>query len=179
MVVSLPQRRALGFGTPMTQPELEAWADKVVGSVPGRLPRLRAREALEQVHARARRRGLRRGACSALCSLPAFAWGDEGHEVIGLIADHYLEPAVRRRVQALLAGDESGLTARDIAHEATWADKYRDSDRDSARVRYAQTRSWHFVDLELAGADIRRACFGQPELAPGVRGFRGPRARTA
>ncbi len=30
MVVSLPQRRALGFGAPMTQPELEAWADKVV-----------------------------------------------------------------------------------------------------------------------------------------------------
>lgn len=116
--------------------------------------------------------------CAAVLGLPcapaAFAWGDEGHEVIGLIADHYLEPAVRRRVQALLAGDESGLTARDIAHEATWADKYRDSDRDSARVRYAQTRSWHFVDLELAGADIRRACFGQPELTPGSEASAGP-----
>ncbi len=31
MVVTLPQRRALGFGTPMTERELEAWADKVVG----------------------------------------------------------------------------------------------------------------------------------------------------
>jgi len=31
MVVTLPQRRALGFGAPMTQPELEAWADQVVG----------------------------------------------------------------------------------------------------------------------------------------------------
>ena len=116
--------------------------------------------------------------CAAALCLPcapgAFAWGDEGHEVIGLIADHYLEPAVRRRVQALLAGDESGLTARDIAHEATWADKYRDSDRDSARVRYLQTRSWHFVDLELAGADIRRACFGQPELAPASDASEGP-----
>ncbi len=30
MVVTLPQRRALGFGTPMTDPELEAWARKVV-----------------------------------------------------------------------------------------------------------------------------------------------------
>jgi TetR/AcrR family transcriptional regulator, mexJK operon transcriptional repressor len=30
MVVTLPQRRALGFGTPMTAPELDAWAHKVV-----------------------------------------------------------------------------------------------------------------------------------------------------
>jgi TetR/AcrR family transcriptional regulator, mexJK operon transcriptional repressor len=30
MVVTLPQRRALGFGVPMTAPELDAWAHKVV-----------------------------------------------------------------------------------------------------------------------------------------------------
>jgi TetR/AcrR family transcriptional regulator, mexJK operon transcriptional repressor len=30
MVVTLPQRRALGFGTPMTSSELDAWAHKVV-----------------------------------------------------------------------------------------------------------------------------------------------------
>jgi hypothetical protein len=24
--------------------------------------------------------------------LPAFAWGDEGHKVIALIAEHYLDP---------------------------------------------------------------------------------------
>src|SRR5208282_5562786 len=79
----------------------------------------------------------------------AFAWGDEGHEVIGLIADHYLEPGVRSRVHVLLAMDASGLTAKDIAHESTWADKYRDSDRDTTKVRYDRTRNWHFVDLEL------------------------------
>jgi TetR/AcrR family transcriptional regulator, mexJK operon transcriptional repressor len=31
MVVTLPRRRAMGFGKPMTAAELEAWADKVVG----------------------------------------------------------------------------------------------------------------------------------------------------
>jgi TetR/AcrR family transcriptional repressor of mexJK operon len=31
MTVAMPQRRAMGFGTPMTARELEAWADKVVG----------------------------------------------------------------------------------------------------------------------------------------------------
>jgi TetR/AcrR family transcriptional regulator, mexJK operon transcriptional repressor len=30
MVVSLPQRRAVGYGTPMTAAELDAWADKTV-----------------------------------------------------------------------------------------------------------------------------------------------------
>jgi transcriptional repressor AefR-like protein len=30
MVVTMPQRRAIGFGTPMTQRELDSWADKSV-----------------------------------------------------------------------------------------------------------------------------------------------------
>lgn len=30
MVVALPQRRAMGFGTPMTPTELDDWASKVV-----------------------------------------------------------------------------------------------------------------------------------------------------
>ena len=104
----------------------------------------------------------------------AFAWGDEGHEVIGLIADHYLEPGVRSRVHVLLAMDASGLTAKDIAHESTWADKYRDSDRDTTKVRYYRTRNWHFVDLELDGADLNQACFGRPELPSGTAASAGP-----
>jgi len=113
---------------------------------------------------------------AAVCGIPspAFAWGDEGHEVVGLIADHYLKPEVRRRVQALLAGDATDLTAKDIAHEATWADKYRDQDRAGAKVRYLQTRNWHFVDLELAGVDLNGACFGQPRLPPGTAASNGP-----
>jgi hypothetical protein len=113
---------------------------------------------------------------AALCGIPspAFAWGDEGHEVVGLIAEHYLEPDVRRRVQALLAGDATALTAKDIAHEATWADKYRDQDRAGAKVRYLQTRNWHFVDLELAGVDLNGACFGRPRLPPGTAASNGP-----
>ena len=49
----------------------------------------------------------------ALCGLaaPAHAWGDEGHEIIGLIADHYLTPVAREKLNALLATDTSALTA--------------------------------------------------------------------
>jgi hypothetical protein len=112
--------------------------------------------------------------CCLLKTPTAHAWGDEGHEVIGLIADHYLEPAVRARVQRLLAADDTGLVLKDIAHEATWADKYRDADRDTTKLHYLATRDWHFVDLELDGVDIDRACHGRPVLAPGTPASDGP-----
>jgi hypothetical protein len=64
---------------------------------------------------------------------PAFAWGDEGHKVIALIAEHYLDPAARAKVVMLLAADTDTLTGHDIASEVGWADKYRDSDRIPAR----------------------------------------------
>ncbi len=49
----------------------------------------------------------------------------------------------------MLAADPDNLTAHDIASEATWADRYRDSDRHGGRQHYAQTRDWHFVNVEL------------------------------
>jgi hypothetical protein len=104
----------------------------------------------------------------------AGAWGDEGHEIVGLIAEHYLTPAVRARVDALLATDSSGLCVGDVAHESTWADKYRDSDRDGSRRRYYATRNWHFVDLELDGPDLNRACHGRPVLPEGIAASNGP-----
>jgi hypothetical protein len=109
-----------------------------------------------------------------LSSRPASAWGDEGHEVIGLIADHYLQPRVRARVLELLRHDDTGLVERDMAHEATWADKFRDSDRDTSKRRYLSTRDWHFVDLEIDGLDVTRACHGRPPLPAGVPASVGP-----
>ena len=109
-----------------------------------------------------------------LSSRPAAAWGDEGHEVIGLIAEHYLQPAVRLRVLELLRHDDTGLVERDIAHEATWADKFRDSDRDTTKRRYLGTRDWHFVDLEIEGMDVTRACHGRQPLPAGEPASVGP-----
>ena len=116
-------------------------------------------------------------ACALLlCSIgrPVWAWGDEGHEVIGIIADHYLEPAVRARVLELLGEDDTGLVERDMAHESTWADKYRDSDRDGDKRRYLGTRDWHFVDLEITGLDVNRACYSRQPLPAGVTASVGP-----
>lgn len=105
----------------------------------------------------------------------AGAWGDEGHRIVARIAERYLEPAVRARVEALLAGDDTGLLAdTSIASEATWADRYRDSDRNAARVRYEQTYRWHFIDLDLQRPDLDQACFGRPSVPESLPASEGP-----
>ena len=98
----------------------------------------------------------------------AFAWGDEGHKIIALIAEHYLDPSARAKMAMLLSADTDTLTGHYIASEATWADKYRDSDRDTTKIRYEATRLGHFVDIEVAEPNLASACFGHPLLPPGV-----------
>ncbi len=106
---------------------------------------------------------------------PAAAWGDEGHEIIGHLAAHYLSPAARRAVDALLAEDATGLTpSRSLAAETTWADRYRDSDRGGDARRYRGTREWHYVDIEIAAPDLDAACHGHAPLPAGVPASQGP-----
>jgi nuclease S1 len=107
------------------------------------------------------------GVIVSLCSVPTavYAWGDEGHEVIGHIATHYLTKAVKAKVNAILATDTTKLTpSNSIDVEATWADKFRDSDRNTTKVHFNETENWHFVDLEISGPDLKSACFGEPPL---------------
>ncbi len=96
----------------------------------------------------------------------AVAWGDDGHKVVALIAQHYLTPAAKKQVDAMLAADTDPLTQHDMASEATWADKYRDSNH--RKDHYDQTKRWHFVDLEITDPDMTKACFGRKPLPPGT-----------
>lgn len=112
--------------------------------------------------------------CVVLSSHPAFAWGDEGHRVIALVADRFLDTAVRDKITAMLATDPDTLTAHDIASEATWADRYRDSDRNGSRQHYEQTWRWHFVNVELDDPNPDTACFGHPPLPAGTVASNGP-----
>jgi hypothetical protein len=105
---------------------------------------------------------------------PAFGWGDVGHEIIALIAAHYLDPAARAKIVTLLAADTAPLTGHDIASEATWADKYRDGDRDFTKILYQATRLWHIVDIELAEPKPAAACFDHPLLPAGLSASEGP-----
>jgi hypothetical protein len=104
---------------------------------------------------------------------PALAWGDEGHEIVALVAQSFLDPDVRKRVTALLAADSDGLTAHDIASEATWADKYRDANQNGSRQKTSQ---WHFVDIEISAPSLDEACFNHPPIPKGTVASDGPAA---
>jgi len=102
----------------------------------------------------------------------ATAWGDDGHKAIALIAQNYLDPAVKTKIDAMLKADPDNLTPHDLPSEATWADKYRDS--NNRRDHYQQTQNWHFVDLEINDPDIKTACFGRPALPAATLASNGP-----
>ena len=97
-------------------------------------------------------------AIAALSAQPALAWGEKGHEIIASIARDRLTPATKAWVDAILATDADTLTALDMVSRATWADKWRDSG-------HRETASWHFVDQELAGPDLKTACFDYPKAS--------------
>jgi hypothetical protein len=78
--------------------------------------------------------------------LPALAWGPQGHEIVGLIAEQHLSGAARAEVAQLLGGSAM------MVHDSNWADEIRDRRRD--------TSPWHYVDIPLTarGYDSRRDC---------------------
>jgi S1/P1 Nuclease len=105
-------------------------------------------------------------ALAALISSQAFAWGDLGHEVTALIAYRHLSPTARAALDTMLASDTDTLTAGDFASRATWADKYRNTHRETA--------AWHFVDIEIDQPDLKDACFGFPALQTAQWASQGP-----
>jgi hypothetical protein len=108
-------------------------------------------------------------ALNAVSCGPALAWGDEGHEIIALIAQAYLDPSVHKAVNALLAADMDILTTHDIVAAATWPDKLRRSADERQK-----TRQWHFVDIEISAPNLDQACFGHPPVPSGVAASHGP-----
>lgn len=99
------------------------------------------------------------------CAGQALAWGFEGHQVIAAIARGSLTPAVRDRVERMLAADPDTLTSHDMPAGATWADRYR-------AAGHPETGSWHFVDIEIDHPDLKAACFGFP--SSGTLASQGP-----
>jgi hypothetical protein len=97
-------------------------------------------------------------AALALTPASAFAWGNEGHEIVAAIARDQLTPQVKAKVDALLAADADTLTPPDMLSRATWADAWR-------AAGHKETASWHFVDVELDHPDLRSACFDYPRAA--------------
>ncbi|MGB7541795.1 MAG: S1/P1 nuclease [Burkholderiales bacterium] len=87
----------------------------------------------------------------------AFAWGPEGHRMVGEIATRYLSAEASRQVAALLKGDrlaDGHLSHRKTLDEvASWADEIKDYSWGKKRG------AWHFDDLPVCGsADYSRYC---------------------
>ena len=76
---------------------------------------------------------------------PAFPWGREGHQVVGLIAEKYMTAAALAK-----AGDLVDGSAIDTA--ASWTDEYRQNHRESGPS--------HYIDIPLADSkiDLAREC---------------------
>src|SRR6266852_985161 len=114
------------------------------------------------------------GLVVALPGQHAMAWVDEGHEIVVTIAYARLTPVVKNKIDSILAADKDKLTAPDFSSRATWADKWRDSDRNTTRVRYLATHNWNFVDIEIDSPDFDAACFNHPPLPAGTAASAGP-----
>lgn len=76
---------------------------------------------------------------------PAAAWGIEGHQAVGYLAERVLTAAALAEVRGLVA--PGGLP-----QVATWADE--------VRLARRATATWHFVDIDVnaAGYDPARDC---------------------
>lgn len=78
----------------------------------------------------------------------AFAWGNEGHRIVALIAASELTPQVKAQVESLLGGD----AASSMAALSTWA--------DTIKFHHHETSPWHYVDIEIdsSGYNSTRDC---------------------
>jgi len=74
-----------------------------------------------------------------LSGLPAYAWGELGHQLVGELAQRRLSPEAARQVQQLLQGEPQPT----LAGVAMWADNLRRLDPD----RFKATSKWHYVNI--------------------------------
>jgi hypothetical protein len=102
----------------------------------------------------------------------AFAWGNDGHAIIGHIAYSLLTPAARAKVDAMLAADTDTLTPPDFASRTFWAETYRNA--GDKKLHYDQTHLWFFTDVELVSPDLGGVCHHFTGLAPGTLASVGP-----
>ncbi len=84
------------------------------------------------------------------------AWGPEGHEIVGTIAESMLTDTAKTGVHSILAAGDT------LASVANWADQIRNSRQE--------TYNWHFVDIprSAAGFDDGRDCFLPNDSHPGA-----------
>ncbi len=85
----------------------------------------------------------------------ALGWGDQGHQIVALVAERHLTPGAQQSVAKLL-GAEGGH----LEHVATWADCIKRStacasdDGAFDQKIHAETKPWHFVDIVITASSL-------------------------
>jgi hypothetical protein len=97
------------------------------------------------------------GIVLAAVSGNALAWGEEGHRMVGAVADRHLTPRAAHEVAFLLEhdrlADRTPSGRRTLAEVAYWADEIKDYTWGKRRA------SWHFDDVPVCEpADPARYC---------------------
>ncbi len=89
---------------------------------------------------------------TVLPALPALAWSNLGHRMVGELAQRHLSPAAKAEVALLLAGEPEPS----LAGVASWADTLRNEDPE----RFKATSRWHYINAKGGGCafDAARDC---------------------
>lgn len=103
------------------------------------------------------------GLIVAALALPAYAWGELGHRLVGSLAERDLTPAAREELARLLAGEPDPS----LAGISTWADTLRANDPGLGR----RSAPWHYVNLGEHGCtyDAKRDCPGGDCVVEAIR----------
>ena len=73
------------------------------------------------------------------------AFGKEGHEIVGRVADKFLSKAARDAIKELLTDHQfKGLSDGRLT---TWADAIKNS--SAMKAKFPDNRNWHFIDLDI------------------------------
>ena len=75
----------------------------------------------------------------------AWAWGKEGHEVVGRIADEHLSKKAKAAIKELLT--EHQFTSLSDGRLTNWADSIRSSAQ--YKRQYPQMAKWHYIDYDV------------------------------
>ncbi len=112
-------------------------------------------------------------ACALLSVLPAVAhaWGRNGHQIVGWIADQEMKPETRQKVAELLAQEtppaEAPAGLPPLALFSTWADEVVRDRRE--------TGPWHYVDIPATepGYVAERDCPAEACVVAQIERLRG------
>lgn len=77
----------------------------------------------------------------------ALAWSNQGHRLVGELAQRRLTPAANAQVAALLAGEPEPS----LAGVASWADTLRKSNPEN----YKKTERWHYINFPVGTCAYR------------------------